>query len=70
MKLRYEFPPDKVERGIRWLELEEADGGAFVYQYEDIDSPCKWDGFYEDIEDALSSWEEHGVSRWDWHEVA
>ncbi|MGC4002421.1 MAG: hypothetical protein QM811_04470 [Pirellulales bacterium] len=69
MKLRYEFPPDKVQRGIRWLELEAADGGVFVYQFEDIDAPCKWDNFYADLEDALSDWEAVGVSRSDWYEV-
>lgn len=70
MKLRYEFPPDKVRKGIRWLEVEEGDGGAYVFQYEDIDSPCKWDSFYASIEEALSDWEGAGVSRSDWREVA
>lgn len=69
MKLRYEFPPDKARRGIRWLEAEEADGEAYVFQYEDIDSPCKWDNFYANIEEALSDWEDLGVRRSDWREV-
>ncbi len=56
-------------KGIRWLEVEEGDGGAYVFQYEDIDSPSKWDSFYANIEEALSDWEEAGVSRSDWHEV-
>ncbi len=68
MKLRYEFPPDKVRKGIRWLEVEEGDGGAYVFQYEDINLPCKWDN-YANIEEALSDWEEAGVSRSDWHEI-
>ena len=54
MKLRYEFPPDKVRKGIRWLEVEEGDGGAYLFQYEDIELPCKWDSFYANIEEALS----------------
>ena len=70
MKLRYEFPPDKVRKGIRWLEVKEGDRGAYVFQYEDIDSPCKWDSFYASIQEALSDWEEAGVSRSDWYEVA
>ena len=70
MKLQYEFPPDKVRKGIRWLEVEEGDGGAYVFQYEDIDLPCKWDSFYANIEEALSDWEGAGVSRSDWNEVA
>lgn len=71
MKLRHEFPPDKVRRGIRWIEIEEADGGAYVFQYEDINSPCKWDNFFGTIEEALSVCEEDfGVSRSEWHEVA
>jgi len=69
MKLRYEFLPDKVRKGIRWLEVEEGDGGAYVYQYEDIDSPCKWDSFHANLEEALSDWEEAGVRRSDWREV-
>ncbi len=69
MKLRYEFPADKVRKGIRLLELEEADGGAYVYLYEDIELPCTWDHFYATIEAALSAWEEEGVSRSDWQEV-
>ncbi len=69
MKLRCEFPPDKVRKGIRWLEVEEGDGGAYVFQYEDINSPCKGDSFYANIEEALSDWEEAGVIRSDWHEI-
>ena len=71
MKLRYEFPRDKVRKGIRWLEVVEGDGGAYLLQYEDIDSPCKWDSSYANIEEALSAGEEGwGVSRSQWHEVA
>jgi len=71
MKLRYEIPPHKVRNGIRWLEVEEGDGGAYLFQYEDIESPCKWDSFYTNIEEALSDCEETwGVRRSDWHEVA
>lgn len=71
MKLRYEFPPDKIRRGIRWLEVEEGDGGAYVFQYEDIELPCKWDNFYANIEEALADCEEAwGMSRSDWREVA
>jgi hypothetical protein len=70
MTLRYEFPSDEVRRGIRWLEVVEGDGGAYLYQYEDINSPPKWDAFFESIEEALSSCEEGwGVSRSEWHEV-
>jgi len=71
MKLRYEIPPDKVRRSIRWLEVEEGDGGAYLFQYEDINSPCKWDSFYATLEEALSDCEESlGVSRSEWREVA
>ena len=70
MKLRYEIPPDKVRRGIRWLEVEEGDGGFFLFQYEDINSPCKWDSFYHNVEDVLSDCERvWGVSRSEWHKV-
>jgi hypothetical protein len=71
MKLRYEVPPDKVRKGIRWLEVVEGDGGAFVFQYEDINSQCKWDSFFANIEEALSSCEEDlGVRRSDWYKVS
>ena len=70
MKLRYEFSPDKVQRDIRWLEVVEGDGGAFVLQYEDINAPCKWDNFFASVDEALSACEEDfGVSRLEWHEV-
>lgn len=70
MKLRYESPPENIRKGIRWLEVEEGDGGSYIFQYEDIHSPCKWDNWHASIEEALSDWEEAGVSRSDWNEVA
>jgi hypothetical protein len=70
MKLRYEFPPDKVRKGIRWLEVMEADGGAYLFQYEDLDSPPKCDCFYANIGEALSDCEKGwGLGRSQWHEV-
>lgn len=71
MKLRYEFPPHRVRRGIRRLEVEERDGGAYLFQDEDINAPPKWDSFYASVEAALSDCEEGdwGVSRSEWREV-
>lgn len=71
MKYRYPFPPETVTRGIRWLEVQVGDGGAYLFQYEDIDKPCKWDGFYESVEDALAGCEETwGIRRSEWQVIA
>ncbi|MEZ6235469.1 MAG: hypothetical protein R3B68_14880 [Phycisphaerales bacterium] len=70
MRLRCEIPPDAVRRGIRWLEIEPADGGAYLFLYENIDAPCKYDHFFTSVEEALTASEESwSVARSDWHEV-
>lgn len=70
-KLRVKIEPEKVEYGIRWLEIQEAEGGFYLFQHEDISSPCKWDSFYssldEVLEDCLHSW---GIEHSDWVTVS
>ncbi len=72
MRMRYDFPPDKIHRGIRFWELEEGDGGTYLFHFEEEGSPCKWDTFYTgmSMEETMSDLEEDGdVSRSDWYEV-
>ena len=66
-QMKCKIPKERIRGNITWLEIEEADGGYYLYQYEDIDKPPKWDSFYVDIEelleDCLKNW---GIQESDW----
>lgn len=51
--VRCEIPSSRVTSEIRWLEIHEGDGGFYLYQLIDKDSPPKWDTFYQSIEDLM-----------------
>ncbi len=56
---------------IRWLEIHEADGGYFLFQYVDVRRPPKWDSFCDDLENLLSDCKEYwGVEAGAWKTVA
>jgi len=62
--------PDKfVTDSIRWLGVEKADGGFYLYQYEDESKPCKWDAFYGDLNDLIEDCKAWGLTQNEWPEL-
>ena len=53
LPVRCKIPEEHVTSDIRWLEIEEADGGYYLYQYIDIQLPPKWDSFDQCLQDVL-----------------
>jgi hypothetical protein len=53
---------------ISWLEIHPSeDGSVYVFQFEDISCHCKYDEWFQKMEDALE-WarEQYGISQSDW----
>lgn len=67
LPIRCRVPEDRVTNEIRWLEIEEGDGGYYLFQYVDINAPPRWDVFSDDLEglleDCMRIW---GVDRTQW----
>jgi hypothetical protein len=67
LPIRSKIPNEHVDKGIKWIEIHEADGGFYLYQYTDINMPPKWDIFSDDfeelLEDCIRIW---GINRTDW----
>ncbi len=53
LPIRCKIKEDLVKDGITWLEIDESDGGYYLFQYVDIILPPKWDVFSDNIEDLL-----------------
>ena len=51
--IRCKIREELVKNDITWLEIDEADGGYYLFQYVDIKLPPKWDLFSDTIEDLL-----------------
>ena len=68
MIIKCKVPIKHIANGILWLGAEKADGGFYLYQYEDPSLPCKWDTFYQTLEDlATDCQDSFGIdgSTWD-----
>ena len=53
LPIRCKIRDDLIKNEITWIEIDEADGGYYMFQYENINSPPKWDVFSDNIEDLL-----------------
>ena len=49
-----QIPLSHAKNEIQWLEIHEEDGGFYLYQLIDENSPLKWDTFYQNIDELLS----------------
>jgi hypothetical protein len=58
MPIRCRIPDTIIGNDISWLEIHEADGGYYIFQYTEIKQPPKYDSFTDDIEDLLSDCKE------------
>jgi hypothetical protein len=54
LPIRCQIPKECISNDILWLEIYEADGGFYLFQYVDIHLPPKWDVFADNIEDLLN----------------
>jgi hypothetical protein len=60
LPIRCQIPKAYRTKKISWLEIHEADGGFYLFQYVDIHLPPKWDTFTDtdDIDDILKDCKE------------
>ena len=62
--------PEFQSQGIKWLGIEDmtkSGGGVFLFLYEDITKPCKYDDWFITLEEALKHAQEYyGVIEDDW----
>ena len=68
--LRVEIPQTERVDGVRWLEIEKADDGFYLYHYEDITMAPKWDSLYASLEEVIRDCRESfGILEDSWEAV-
>lgn len=75
MKYIAEIPLEYIEDNIKWLEIvpqmhENIIVGYFMYLYEDISKPAKWDNWYQTLEIAFDAGEDYGVKKEFWKSLS
>lgn len=63
LPIQSRIPEDRVQGGIRWLQIEAGDGGYYLFQHFDIDQAPQWDTFVDDLDELLDGREASAPSR-------
>lgn len=74
MKLKFpvraKIADQYVTRGITYLEIHQRDGGYYLFQFENLELPPKWDSFTDNIDELLheckKTW---GIEEHQWMKV-
>ena len=69
MKILWRAQVENHSDGIERLEIGEADGGFYLFQFDAPDGPAKWDTFYQTLEDVFEDGLDFGVPREGWRSV-
>jgi hypothetical protein len=70
LPVRCRISDEAVRDDIRWLQIEKADGGFYLFQYADLEKPPKWDSFCNSLEDILRDCERiWGIKDSSWIEI-